>query len=82
MYYYCTVLYDVLIGTISSDETISLISDITNTNTITSSHSIKPPTSGVSSNYILTILNDGISSIYLPPYIYVTFVQKYNNSNL
>ena len=31
----------------------------------------------------LSNLNDGISSIYLPPpYIYVTFVQKYNNSNL
>ena len=56
MHYYCTVLYDVLIGTISSDETISLISDIIDTSIMTASHLIEP-TSGISSNYILAYTN-------------------------
>ena len=52
MYYYCTILYDVLLGTISNDETISLISDITNTSIMIVLLSLEP-TSGISSNYIL-----------------------------
>ena len=76
---YFHLVYDVLLGKVSSNETISLIIEIINTNTMTTSHSIEP-TSGISSKYILvytdyiilfilyyllgTILNDEITIVF------------------
>ena len=50
-------IHNILLDTISSDETISLISDITNTSIMTASHSIEEPTSGILSEYILVYSN-------------------------
>ena len=89
MYHYCNVLYDVLLDKVSSDETISLIIDITNTSVMATTNSIEP-TSRISSKYILvytdyiilfilyyllgTTLNDEITIV-----ISKTFILFYND---